>query len=161
MIDVRVIANLVLDRADQLSVGVSNMALNKIVYFVHCDFLLETGDPLVTAKIEAWQHGPVFRELYHEFKKWDKHDIQSRAQKVDPFTGEVAVASATFGKDELEKIGKLIDRYIYFSAAHLRALSHREGGPWDRVWDHSGRANPGMRISNEMIREFYRPELRQ
>lgn len=161
VLDVRVIANLVLDRADELAVGVSNMALNKIVYFVHCDHLLETGDPLVTAKIEAWQHGPVFREIYHEFKKWEKGDIKSRAQKIDPFTGEVEVATATFGAGELARIVGMIDRYIHFSAAHLRALSHRDGGPWDRVWDHSGRANPGMRISNELIREFYRPELRQ
>ena len=49
MLDVRAIANLVLDRADEQNLAVTNMALNKVVYFVHCDYLLERGEPLVGA----------------------------------------------------------------------------------------------------------------
>jgi len=91
--DVRAIANLVLERADALHIDVSNMALNKIVYFVHCDHLVERHAPLVSAKIEAWKHGPVFREIYHEFKSWDDSPIKGRATRVDPNTGEVARAT--------------------------------------------------------------------
>lgn len=161
VIDVRAIANLVLDRADDLQFGISNMALNKIVYFVHCDFLLEKGSPLVGAKIEAWQHGPVFRELYQEFKKWDDSPIKSRANKVSPFTGELEVAEVTFGTDERIQVLELIDRYVRFSASYLRALSHVDGGPWDKVWQHSGKANPGMQISNDLIKSTYQAEVRQ
>lgn len=155
MIDVRAIANLILDRAEELGIGVSNMALNKVVYFVHCDFLVETGEPLIGAKIEAWQHGPVFRELYHEFKKWADNPIGGRALRVSPLTGEVETASATFGQREKEMLTALIDRYVRFSAAQLRALSHVADGPWDRVWQHSGKANPGMQISNDLIKDAY------
>jgi uncharacterized phage-associated protein len=161
MIDVRAIANEVLDFADRLGVPVSNMALNKIVYFVHCDYLLERGDPLVGAKIEAWQHGPVFREIYHEFKRWSEGPIKGRANKVDPHSGDVKVARASFGGSERAYIEQLIARYIKFSAAHLRALSHVEGGPWDIVWRHDGQANPGMEIPDTLIREHYRNGARQ
>ena len=51
-------------------------------------------------------------------------------------------AELSFGKDEKSYIFALIDRYVAFSAAHLRAISHRDGGPWHRVWGHDGRANP-------------------
>lgn len=161
MIDVRAIANKVLDRADEHGVGVTNMALNKIVYFVHCDSMLETSEPLVSAKIEAWQHGPVFREIYHEFKSWGDRPICARAKKISPLTGDVEVASVTFGTDEAKRIQTLIDRYLKFSAAQLRALSHVEGGPWYSIWQHSGRANPGMEISNETIRDKYKPRVFQ
>lgn len=161
MIDVRAIANEILDYADRVGISVSNMALNKIIYFVHCDYLVETGDPLVRAKIEAWQHGPVFREVYHEFKQWHDAPIRSRANKVDPHSGEVCLARATFGYTERIHLEQLIDRYVRFTAAHLRALSHVEGGPWDLVWRHDGQANPGMQISNEMIREHYKNGARQ
>ncbi|MGL5839342.1 MAG: Panacea domain-containing protein [Sphingorhabdus sp.] len=161
MLDVRAIANFVLDQASKVSVPVSNMALNKIVYFVHCDYLIEKGEALVGAKIEAWQHGPVFREIYHEFKRWDDRPIQSRASKVDPTSGDVVQASVKFGAEEEKYIVGLVDRYLRFSAAQLRAISHLSGGPWHVVWGHDGQANPGMRITNEIIKEHYSSGARQ
>ena len=155
MLDVRAIANIVLDYADERTIGVTNMALNKIVYFIHCDYLMEKGDPLVGAKIEAWKHGPVFREIYAEFKRWDDNYIRSRAFKVDPHSGEVIKAELSFGAEERAYIYSLIERYISFTAAHLRAISHRDGGPWHKVWGHDGRSNPGMRITNDLIKAHY------
>lgn len=161
MSDVRAIANLVLDRADRLGLDVSNMALNKIVYFVHCDHLVERGEPLVGAKIEAWKHGPVFREIYHQFKTWEDCPIKARATKVDPITGEVVLAQLARSESDEKFLTDLIDRYIRFSAAHLRAISHLNGGPWHVVWGHDGAANPGMHISNQIIRESYSAGRRQ
>lgn len=161
VLDVRAIANVILDRAQSHNIDITNMALNKIAYFVHCDYMLEKGCPLVSAKIEAWQHGPVFREVYHEFKRWSDAPIRSRATKVDPHTGEVGIASVRFGEEEYKYISVLVDRYIRFSAAQLRAISHVEGGPWHIVWGHDGKSNPGMKITNELIIEKYLPGGRQ
>jgi uncharacterized phage-associated protein len=161
MLDVRAIANVILDRADARGVEVTNMALNKIAYFVHCDYMIEKGEPLVGAKIEAWQHGPVFREVYHEFKRWADAPIRSRAKKVDPHSGDVDIAKVKFGEDEGRYIDGLIDRYIHFSAGQLRAISHTKGGPWYIVWGHDGQSNPGMKITNELILEHYSPGARQ
>lgn len=161
MLDVRAIANLILDRTDTQGLDVTNMALNKIIYFVHCDYLVERREPLVGAKIEAWQHGPVFREVYHQFKRWGEAAIRSRATKVDPHTGEVEAAKVYFSDGELKYLESLIDRYIQFTAAQLRAISHRKGGPWHVVWGHDGQANPGMKISNELILEHYSSGARQ
>jgi uncharacterized phage-associated protein len=161
VLDVRALANIILDRSDEKDLNITNMALNKIIYFVHCDYLSENKIPLVRAKIEAWPHGPVFREVYHEFKNWGDSHIKSRAKKVDPETGEVVLARVHFGHNENEYIKGLIDRYIKFSAAHLRALSHVEGGPWHKVWGHDGKSNPGMRITDELILQLYSPGGRQ
>lgn len=161
VIDVRALANIILDEAASQSKTVTNMALNKIAYFVHCDYLLERSEPLVGAKIEAWQHGPVFREIYHEFKRWDDKPIQTRATKIDVDTGQPILAEAQLSSDNEQYIRDLIRRYVRFSAAHLRAISHTEGGPWHRVWGHDGRANPGMRISDDLIKAHYSPGVRQ
>jgi uncharacterized phage-associated protein len=159
--DVRAIANLVLSRADELRLPVSNMALNKIVYFVHCDHLVERGVPLVRAKIEAWKHGPVFREIYHQFKRWDDSPIRGRATRVDPENGEVVLADENFSDVEKEHLTSLIDRYIRFTAPQLRAISHATGGPWHVVWAHDGESNPGMQITDQIILENYSPVERQ
>lgn len=160
-LDVRALANLVLDKADLRKIDITNMAVNKVVYFVYSDHLVETSKPLVVAKIEAWLHGPVFRELYHEFKRWGDAPIRGRATKVDATTGEIVVAAAPFTKEEQLYLEKLIDRYICFSAAQLRAISHTEGGPWHKVWEHEGRSNPGMRISDELIMTYHSPGVTQ
>ena len=159
--DVRSIANFVLDEADRRGVEMTNMALNKIVYFMHCDFLLERQAPLVGAKIEAWKHGPVFREVYHEFKRWSDEPIRGRANRVDPHSGEVVKANLELDADDSAFLTALVDRYIVFTASQLRALSHREGGPWAKVWGHDGNANVGMKIGNDLISEFYKPEVLQ
>jgi uncharacterized phage-associated protein len=161
VIDVRAIANEVLRRAGELDIEVTNMAINKIVYFVHCDFMLEAGDPLVGAKIEAWQHGPVFRELYYEFKIWEDRPIKAMAKRVSPETGEFEEADFNTSVEQKDAIHSIIDRYIGFSAAQLRALSHARGGPWDQVWQHSGNANPGMQISNDLIKQSHQRETKQ
>ena len=160
VLDVRALANLVLDIADAKKIDVSNMALNKIVFFVHSDHLIEQGFPLVGAKIEAWQHGPVFREIYHEFKKWGDKPIRGRATRVDPQSGEVILADCELGPNS-KYISELIVRYVGFPAAYLRAISHRDDGPWHAVWGHDGRTNPGMSISNEIIIDHYSRGARQ
>lgn len=159
--DVRGVANFVLDQADMLGVDVTNMALNKIVYFMHCDFLLEKRSPLVGAKIEAWQHGPVFREIYHEFKKWSDEPIRGRANRVDPHSGAVVQAKVDLDREDAEFLSALVKRYVVFTASQLRAISHRDGGPWAKVWGHDGNANVGMRIGDDLILQLYKPEVLQ
>lgn len=161
VLDARAVANLALDVADARGIDVTNMALNKIVYFMHCDYLIEQKEPLVSAKIEAWQHGPVFREVYHGFKGWGESAIRGRATKVDPESGEVIKADVHYAADQKEYLVQLVNRYIEFTAAQLRAISHREGGPWHKVWGHDGRTNPGMKITNELIAESYSSGARQ
>ena len=161
MLDVRALANLTLERARVRRIDLTNMAINKIVYFVHSDYLVEQGKPLVGAKIEAWLHGPVFRELYQEFKRWGDAPILGKATKVDPFSGEVVEAIEIFTAEERQYIERLIDRYIGFTAARLRAISHTEGGPWYQVWAHDGRLNPGMKISNGLILAYHSPGVKQ
>lgn len=161
MIDVRALANVILDLADSRGVHVTNMGLNKVAYFVHCDHLIEKSEPLVKAKIEAWQHGPVFREVYHEFKRWGDEPIKSRATKVNPETGEVDLATASLTNEQMSYLSVLVARYVDFSAAYLRAISHAEEGPWAKVWGHDGNTNPGMRITDELIRQHYSPGARQ
>jgi uncharacterized phage-associated protein len=153
--DVREIANFVLDTADAAGVGVSNLSINKVVYFLHAYFLVRLERPLVTAKIEAWNYGPVFRELYREFKAFGDRPILSRASRIDPETGEREVCTYSFSIDERELLEKLAQKYVRFSAGNLVSMTHEAGGPWDQVWNHEKSANASMNISDEIIKHWY------
>lgn len=158
--DVRAVANCVFDLADDEGRGISNLHINKIVYFLHADFLATFSCPLVTAKIEAWTHGPVFRELYHQFKGFGDNYITSRATCIDPQTGLRTTASCEFAAEHEAFLRTIIPKYVAMSPGALVKLSHMKCGPWDKTWNHDNRANPTMKISDEIIREWYQKTVK-
>jgi uncharacterized phage-associated protein len=158
--DVRAIANLVLDFAERAEIDVTNVTINKIVFFLHAWYLVKTGNPLVSAKIEAWEYGPVFRELYGEFKQCGREPISGRATRRNPSTAQKEVCKENFSYEDLQFIKPLLQKYLALSAGKLIELSHVRGGPWDQVYNHTSESNPGMRISDEIIRRYFKEQTR-
>jgi uncharacterized phage-associated protein len=153
--DVRSIANLVLDLAAEEEREVSNLVINKVVFFLHANYLVEFGRPLVSAKVEAWNFGPVFRELYKEFKEYGDSPIRKRAGRLNPETGRREICAYDLELEERLFLEAVLKKHIRLSATALVALSHEKGGPWDQVWNHDTATNASMSISNEIIRAWY------
>lgn len=153
--DGRAVANFILDVCDREGRPITNLSLQKIVYFCHVWSLIEMGRPLVKHQFEAWQYGPVLQYVYREFKAFDRTPIKGRAEGVDPQTGEKRTVVYDFDPDTDELLRKVVNFYSRLSASELVNLSHVEGGPWHRVWNHGGAVNPGMKIANAAIAAFY------
>lgn len=153
--DVRAIANLVLDLANEEGSRVSNLTINKIVFFLHAHYLVEFKEPLVSAKIEAWDFGPVFRELYKEFKEFGDRTITKKAQRLNPETGEFETCTAVLSPETHVFLKKIAKKYLPLSSGSLVALSHEKGGPWDQTWNHDSVGNASMRISDDLIKAWY------
>ncbi|QCI65200.1 Panacea domain-containing protein [Phreatobacter stygius] len=158
--DVRDIANYILDVADKLHVPLTNIAINKLIYFLHAHFVVESNKPLITAKIEAWEHGPVFREIYREFRIHKDKPISTRARKIDLNTGLGTIDAPDIALSDRNLIDQILPRYIRLSAAALVALSHEKDGPWDRTWNYDTLSNPTMRISDDSIRSWFNSAAR-
>lgn len=47
---------------------VSNLVLQKLLYFIQAYTLIETGNPAFNNRMEAWTYGPVVPEAYYTFK---------------------------------------------------------------------------------------------
>lgn len=154
--DVRSVSNYVLDIAESERRPISNLCINKIVFFLHTNYLVEFGRPLVGAKIEAWDYGPVFRELYREFKAYGEKPIQKRAQRVNVDTGLVEQCGYNFSDSEREFLDPITRRYVGFSASTLVSMSHVKGGPWDQVWNHGTITKASMRISDDLILAWHK-----
>jgi uncharacterized phage-associated protein len=50
--------------------NLSNLKLQKLVYYAQGFHLALTGEPLFPNRIMAWDHGPVVPGLYHKYKKY-------------------------------------------------------------------------------------------
>ena len=149
--DVRAIANVIIEEADRLGLSLTNIQLNKILYFSHQDYLIERRKPLVSAKIEAWEYGPVFREIYAQFKKFGRNPINEKAKVVDYDTGSYIDARIDLPLEVIDRVRNSVRAYGPMSASQLVSLSHKKDGPWHRVWNYEGIVNVGMEITNELI----------
>lgn len=153
--DGRAIANFVLDECDRAGVAVSPLALQKIVYFCHVWTLIRLGKPLVRHSFEAWEHGPVLQYLYREFNRFGAAPVRERARRVSPYTGREEVVGYVLDTATSQLLRQVVGFYSRLDAGALVDLTHAPGGPWDQVWNHGGKINPGMRIDNRDIERFY------
>lgn len=54
---------------------ITNLKLQKLLYFANLLNISILGKPLFQDKIEAWDLGPVVREVYHRYKCFNDHKI--------------------------------------------------------------------------------------
>jgi uncharacterized phage-associated protein len=148
---VKALANWILDFAERRNARVSNMALNKLVFFAYEHALRNAGRKLASAKIEAWEHGPVYREVYNSFKKFGAEPITDRATRYNTRTNLVEKVAVDIALQDEKLIIEAIESLMHLPAHVLRELSHDSGGAWAQVWNHAGQVIPGMEITDEII----------
>lgn len=154
-VDGRAVANFVLDYCDRRGRSVTNLSLQKIVFFCHAWSLTRLNKPLIKQSFEAWKRGPVLPYLYREFKDFDDRPISSRACQLDRLTGQRQIVAYNFDGPTEALLEEVVEFYSQIPAFELVALTHVRGGPWERVWHHGGTVNPGMKIDDGEIARFY------
>ena len=154
--DVRAVANVVIDRSQSLGIEVTNLTMNKILFFVHAYHLAHHGAPLIREDAEAWEHGPVYKEIYRQFRGNEDRPIRERPTRLDFKTGGKVPFDDRPDQTDVGLIGAVIDFYLRIPSWKLVEMSHQKGGPWDQTWNHKSPSNPGMIISNETIKAYYR-----
>jgi uncharacterized phage-associated protein len=155
MNDSRAIANLVLDVADTIGVGITNLQLQKILYFVWGEYYARFNNDLFVEKFSAWEYGPVIPEIYHSFKNNSNQRIRDRLHKIDYRTGKKIVLASQLECDARDFLENCIKKYAKVQAGTLVDWSHNKNGPWAEIWNHTGASNPGMIISFESIRKYF------
>ena len=140
------IAQYVVERRRSVGDTVTPLQLMKIVYLCHGYLLGSRGRPLVRGAFEAWQYGPVSRELYEAVRDY-------RSNPVEMVKGATAPA---LDPSESEVVDQAIDFYAQFDGLRLSTLTHESGSPWDITWSSAGKNAP---ISNDLIEHFYSRQL--
>jgi len=153
--DSRAVANLLLAVAANDSRSLTNLEIQKHIFFCHVWSLIELKRPLVSDIFEAWRYGPVIPPLYDEFSVFKSDPITALATKLDPKTGSRIVVPMHEETDDVGLVNRAYKFYSKLSATGLVELAHEPGGPWHKAWFHSGSVNPGMKISNCEIAKYY------
>lgn len=102
----------------------TNMKINKLLYFAQGYYLKKYATPLFDDTIEAWEHGPVVPEVYAAYKKYgDK-----------PITEYDINAIVDVTPDAEKVLYDVARKYGRYTASALRNMTHVVGSPWDLVY---------------------------
>lgn len=142
MLDVKQVANYIISKNSPEEGDISNLKLQKLLYYCQGFHLAITGAPLFDAAIQHWDHGPVVPESYREYKKHGKSPIPA-APDFDP---DVIGAESKSIIDEVLKV------YGQFAPWKLRDMTHNEA-PWANTDDCE-------EITNEMLKAYFLTRLK-
>lgn len=142
------IANYFLCKAKKTGTPVTNLKLQKLVYYAQAWHLAMHDEPLMKgAEFQAWIHGPVIRDLWDKYKTYGYKPIdeQVTCPELDTRTAQFLeeVIQAYFDKD-----------------AYIMELMTHEEAPW--VQARKGYAideRCSNTISEEAMKSFFRSRL--
>jgi uncharacterized phage-associated protein len=104
----------------------TNMRLQKLVYYAQGVYTSIVGAPLFSDPIEAWTFGPVSPTLYQKFKQYEKNQIQT-----DILFEEV---KKQFSETDLNVLDIIYKIFSSFSTQKLVQMS-RNDKAWLDIYD--------------------------
>lgn len=99
---------------------ITNLKLQKLLYYVQAWYLAKSkGKPLFSENIEAWQYGPVVKEVYDIYKCFGHNPINDESL-TDKFN---------LNEKLIRHIDSVLDNYMDYSASTLVKSIHQDS-PW-------------------------------
>lgn len=108
---------------------ISNLQLQKVLYFCQKEYYKNTGQVLFNEDFEAWQYGPVIPSVYRMFSLFGGMKINRIVHE------DICVDSVT-----KRFINPIIEKYSSYAAWDLVSMTHRKGDAWDQVFQ-NGKGN--------------------
>ena len=126
---------------------ISNLKLQKLLYYAQAWYLAFYGSTLFKERIEAWVHGPAVPPVYGQFKEWAWQPIAK-----NPALPKFHVPISKHLHDVMRKYGPM-------TAYQLEILTHQER-PWRDARKGLAPDVPSNAvISPQSMRDFYRSLL--
>lgn len=138
--DVLDVARYVINYSNAQGYGVSNLRLQKLLYYIQAWFLMHKDMPCFSAKIEAWDCGPMVPEVYHEYSIYGGLDIMPVKNSEDIIQT----------KDK-QYINKVIDVLAPYSTPYLVSITQMQT-PWLNAYSR----NYTNEITTAAIADFFK-----
>lgn len=130
------IAKYAVNRRYRKDEPISNLQLQKILYFLQIIYASDNDALLFADQFEAWPYGPVIRDVYVEFSDCGGFPIKRG------FDVEIEQPLRPF-------LDAGMDTLASKSPWELVSISHAKGSPWDHVYNELGE-HKGV-IPNKLI----------
>lgn len=145
MTDVRDVADYFLSKTMfEEEATMSNLKLQKLLYYIQGFHLALYDVPIFDNDIEAWRHGPVIPSIYHAFKSNGSNPIP--CEECDKEFDKL------FTPEQIELLDEVYDVLGQYSAWRLREMTHEEP-----TW--LGHESDAGIIPKEEISEYFKTRV--
>ncbi|GAB6746116.1 hypothetical protein BOVMAS37_10570 [Streptococcus uberis] len=121
-------ANLIVDLAVKNGKPISNLHLQKILYFVQAFFLVKIDSPIIDCTFSRWPYGPIIKEVYYAFNKYGAAEITDGVTSQDfPFENiEITEISTSVFFEFEDEVKKFIINLINRTPWDLVEITHKQ-----------------------------------
>lgn len=141
------IANYILWSVSQLDDPITNLRLQKLVYYAQAWHLALYDKPLFDAPIEARERGSIQPDLWERFKEAEWRPVNCTPY----FDGE----KPDLPIETKEHLDEVMDVFLGYSSVNLETMIQNET-PWKNAWSGTEKDQDRVGIiSHEDMREFY------
>lgn len=140
------VADYIIRKCNAERESISNLKLQKLLYFVQAEFLVNTPEnrACFSDEIEAWDFGPVVPAVYHEYKFFGNGSIPANHERADGRSQEIT-------EKDRKMIDAVLDQTAGYSASYLVEITHRQA-PWRNAY----RRGRNSIISKASILEYFK-----
>ena len=121
----------------------SNLKLQKMLYYEQGFHLAYFKQPLFNEDIEAWMYGPVVPSVYEYYKKNGHNGISPNMKSIICFKD----------KEEKALFDEVFEVYNAYSAIGLMNMTHKES-PWSQT-----EVGFGNIITKDKMEKFFKSRL--
>lgn len=134
------VAHYIIQKFNEMNKAISNLKLQKVLYFIQAEFLVDINKPCFFEEIEAWDFGPVVPTVYRKYKIYGSANIPFNSYEKKIF----------FLENDRKRIDEMIEQCSNFSASALVEITHRQS-----PWIESYKKGRNSVITRESIRSFF------
>lgn len=132
--------------------GITHLKLQKLLYYAQGICLAIYDKPLFHENIEAWQHGPVVREVYSIYQENKRNVINIDLNKEN----EKILNILENDKEANEVLNLTYSNFAIYTAWQLRQMTHEDNTPWDITERIQGL---GGIIDRGLIKQYFKKEI--
>ena len=114
------IAKYIIDKFTKVNCPISNLQLQKILYYIQREFL-QQGEIAFPEEIEAWQFGPVVPEVYRQYCGFGALPIRMRYM-------------VRIELDDIRMINPIIEKKRILNPWDMVSDTHSSGKAWDLIY---------------------------
>lgn len=133
------VANFMIQKGIDNGAPLTQMKLQKLIYFAHGWHLALYDEPLVDAVFQAWKYGPVIPSVYHEFKEYGLLGISEQGTELnvsDSFKiSWVRPQIEDKTRTVIPLLNKIWEVFGKYNGTQLSHMTHADGSPWRKVYE--------------------------
>lgn len=133
------IAKYIITKCSKDNNPLSNLQLQKIMYYVQREFLQKKYVPLFNDDFYAWKFGPVLEEVYYNYCNRGASKIQESYKNIG------------LTKEEKEMVDNVVNAKRQLNPWDMVEETHKQGGAWDIVYNYGN--GLGKVIEKQLIKD--------